>query len=115
MQKLEKNYYNILGAERTADEKAIKKLFRDAALICHPDKGGTDEDFQKVNEAWQVLGDANKRRDYDAVNFSKLICLGHQKVRMERWYRPETGTQTKSALWNKEAGDNREASRKGET
>ena len=50
--KTEKNYYNTLGAERTADEKALKKCFRDAALIHHPDKGGTDEDFQRVNEAW---------------------------------------------------------------
>jgi curved DNA-binding protein CbpA len=102
-----------LGAERTADEKAIKKLFRDAALICHPDKGGTDEDFQKVNEAWQVLGDATKRRDYDAVNYIKLIRLGHQKVQLERWYWTETGTKSKSALRNKEAGDNRETSGKG--
>ena len=41
----EKNYYNILGADRNADEKTLKKCFRDAALQSHPDKGGSDADF----------------------------------------------------------------------
>lgn len=41
----EKNYYNILGADLNADDKTIKKCFRDAALIHHPDKGGSDEAF----------------------------------------------------------------------
>jgi curved DNA-binding protein CbpA len=37
-------------------------------LIAHPDKGGTDEEFQAINEAWQVLSDATKRGDYDRVS-----------------------------------------------
>jgi len=41
MQK-EKNYYNILYADRNADETKLKKCFHKAALQYHPDKGGTD-------------------------------------------------------------------------
>jgi len=41
----EKNYYSILGAERTADEAALKKCFHKAALVYHPDKGGSDAEF----------------------------------------------------------------------
>lgn len=46
MQKVkDKNYYAALGVARDADEKTIKKAFRAAALIAHPDKGGTDGEF----------------------------------------------------------------------
>ena len=64
----EKHYYNILGVERDADDKTLKKAYRDAALMHHPDKGGSDEAFQKVNEAWQVLSDSTKRAQYDQVS-----------------------------------------------
>ena len=71
MQKvLDKNYYATLGVAREADEKTIKKAFRQAALQAHPDKGGTDAEFQMVNEAWSVLGDASKRAAYDRVSTS---------------------------------------------
>lgn len=43
--KLDKNYYGTLGVARDADEKDIKKAFRQAALVAHPDKGGTDGEF----------------------------------------------------------------------
>ena len=41
----EKNYYNILHAERTCDDATLKKCFRQAALVYHPDKGGSDKEF----------------------------------------------------------------------
>ena len=43
--KLDKNYYGLLGCSRDADEKTIKKAYRAAALVAHPDKGGTDMQF----------------------------------------------------------------------
>jgi DnaJ family protein C protein 3 len=67
MKKLDKNYYSLLGCARDADDATLKKAYRAAALIAHPDKGGTDEEFQAINEAWQVLSDATKRADYDRV------------------------------------------------
>jgi DnaJ-class molecular chaperone len=67
----EKNYYNILHADRGSDEATLKKCFHKAALMYHPDKGGSDAEFQLVNEAWQVLSDNIKRQQYD--NVSALI------------------------------------------
>lgn len=43
--KLDRNYYDILECERTSDAEVIKKAYRKAALVHHPDKGGTDEMF----------------------------------------------------------------------
>ncbi len=65
--KLDRNYYDTLEIERTADEAAIKKAYRKAALIHHPDKGGSDDMFQQVHEAFQVLSDQVKRSEYDKV------------------------------------------------
>lgn len=50
--KLDRNYYDILEIERTADAAAIKKGYKKAALLLHPDKGGSDELFQMANEAY---------------------------------------------------------------
>lgn len=50
--KLDRNYYDILEIERTADELAVKKAYKKGALIHHPDKGGSDEMFQQVQEAY---------------------------------------------------------------
>ena len=66
--KLDRNYYAAIGVARDADEATIKKAWRQACLVTHPDKGGTDEEFQKVNEAWNVLSDPVKRADYDRVS-----------------------------------------------
>lgn len=65
IKKLDRNYYDILEIERTADDAAIKKGYKRAALVHHPDKGGSDEMFQQVHEAFQVLSDAAKRTEYD--------------------------------------------------
>ncbi len=50
--KLDRNYYDILSLERNADDAAIKKAYKMAALVHHPDKGGSDEMFQQVHEAF---------------------------------------------------------------
>jgi curved DNA-binding protein CbpA len=69
--KLDRNYYDALELERTADEGAIKKAYKRAALVHHPDKGGSDEMFQAIYEAFQVLSDPVKRSDYDKVSCLK--------------------------------------------
>ncbi|HRX63561.1 MAG TPA: DnaJ C-terminal domain-containing protein [Candidatus Absconditabacterales bacterium] len=62
-----KNYYEILGVSEDASADEIKKAFRKAAVQHHPDKkGGNKEKFQEVNEAHQVIGDKQKRQQYDA-------------------------------------------------
>src|SRR5688572_29985130 len=64
-----KDYYKILGVERNADEKEIKKAFRKLAQQYHPDKNPGDKvaeaKFKEINEAYTVLSDADKRSKYD--------------------------------------------------
>jgi molecular chaperone DnaJ len=61
-----KDYYSILGIQKTASEEEVKKAYRKLAHQHHPDKAGGDEKkFKEINEAYQVLSDKNKRAQYD--------------------------------------------------
>jgi len=61
-----KDYYKILGVEKNATEDDIKKAYRKLAHQHHPDKkGGDAEHFKAVNEAYQILSNKEKRRQYD--------------------------------------------------
>jgi molecular chaperone DnaJ len=61
-----KDYYNVLGIEKSASKEDIKKAFYKLASKYHPDKKGGDEaKFKEVNEAYQVLSDDKKRKEYD--------------------------------------------------
>ena len=66
-----KDYYKTLGVPRTADADQIRKAFRSLARQYHPDvakdKRGGEEKFKEINEAYEVLGDQEKRRKYDAM------------------------------------------------
>lgn len=62
-----KNYYDILGVPRSASKDEIKKAFHKLAHKYHPDKKGGDEDkFKEVSEAYKVLSDDKRRSEYDA-------------------------------------------------
>lgn len=60
-----KDYYNILGVQKGASPEEIKKAFRRLAHEHHPDKGGDAQKFKDINEAYQVVGDPQKRAQYD--------------------------------------------------
>ena len=61
-----KDYYEILGVEKGADQEEIKRAFRKHAHKYHPDKEtGDEEKFKEVNEAYQILGNEEKRSQYD--------------------------------------------------
>lgn len=67
------NYYKILGIDEKATQEQIKKAFRRSSLKNHPDRGGNKEEFQKINEAYQTLGDVNKKRHYDIQRKSPFM------------------------------------------
>ena len=59
------DYYSVLGVDKNADDATIKKAFKRLAMKHHPDKGGNEEEFKKVNEAYAILSDPQKRAEYD--------------------------------------------------
>lgn len=65
-----KDYYKILGVPRSASADEIKRAYRKLAREFHPDKNkakGAEDRFKEINEANEVLGDADKRKSYDAL------------------------------------------------
>jgi curved DNA-binding protein len=86
-----KDYYKVLGVDRNADEKEIKKVYRRLARQYHPDVNPGDKAaearFKEINEANEVLSDPEKRRKYDA--------LGQQ---YQRWQ--QTGGQQGGFDWS---------------
>lgn len=60
-----KDYYSILGVSKNSKQEEIKVAFRKLAHKHHPDKGGDSEKFKEINEAYQVLGNEEKRTQYD--------------------------------------------------
>jgi DnaJ-class molecular chaperone len=62
-----RNHYRVLGLDSGADHAEIRAAYRRLAKACHPDVAGADSarQFLEVQEAWQTLGDADRRRAYD--------------------------------------------------
>jgi curved DNA-binding protein CbpA len=61
-----KNYYEVLGASKTASRREIESLYKRLAHQRHPDRGGTEEEMKALNEAYRVLRDDAARLEYDA-------------------------------------------------
>ena len=59
------DYYDVLGVKKTASTDEVKKAFRRLARKHHPDAGGDEEKFKEINEAYEVLSDVEKRKQYD--------------------------------------------------
>ena len=68
------NHYETLGLNPNATLQEIKKAYRKLSFQHHPDKtGGDAKIFNALNEAYKVLGDEEKRREYDRIRQSKPI------------------------------------------
>jgi molecular chaperone DnaJ len=60
-----KNFYETLGVNETATQEEIKKSYRKLAVEHHPDKGGDENKFKEISEAFDTIGDNDKRQQYD--------------------------------------------------
>ncbi|UCF09787.1 MAG: molecular chaperone DnaJ [Candidatus Bipolaricaulota bacterium] len=87
-----RDYYEILGVSRNATQEEIKKAYRQKAKELHPDKNPSSreqsgEEFKRVAEAYEVLADAGKRRQYDRYGHagpSQGFTFGPQDFRRAR-------------------------------
>ena len=74
-QSKQKDYYKVLGVSRDADERTIKKAFRKAAKLAHPDKGGSEAKMAAVNEAYEVLSDPGARSVFNETFYRFFLTL----------------------------------------
>ncbi len=83
----EKDYYKTLGLDRQATDDQIKKKYRTLALKYHPDRNkenkAAEEKFKEINEAYAVLSDSQKRRQYDTFGSSRF----HQRFNQQDIFR----------------------------
>jgi len=77
---MSESYYKILGVSEQATQEEIKRAYRQLSLKSHPDKNPGDSEaigrFQKISESYEVLGDVDKRREYDMVSKSPFARMG---------------------------------------
>ena len=74
-----RDYYEVLGVPKDADDAAIKRAYRQLAKKYHPDMNPGDKEaeakFKEASEAYAVLSDADKRRQYDQLHLHRLQML----------------------------------------
>lgn len=70
------NLYEILELEKNASKEEIKKSYRRLSLLYHPDRpGGSPDKFKKINEAYDILGDNQKRKMYDLESSNPFLKM----------------------------------------
>jgi len=92
-----RDYYDVLGVNKTASDKDIKKAYRDMCKTHHPDKGGDEELFKEIAEAYSILSDKNKRLTYDKYghntnrmggpNMNDIYSAFREQFRQQTTYR----------------------------
>jgi curved DNA-binding protein len=100
-----KDYYKVLGVDKKASQKDIKKTFRKLARKYHPDVNPDNKEaeakFKEINEAHEVLSDPEKRKKYDE--------LGANWKQYEQWQRAGGATQGQPFEWGQRSHDPRTA------
>jgi curved DNA-binding protein len=92
-----KDYYKVLGVDKKASQEDIKKTYRKLAVKFHPDKNPGDkkseEKFKEINEAYDVLGDVEKRKKYDDLgeNWQQYQQRGAPNNN-QQYYNPQGGS-----------------------
>lgn len=83
------DYYKILGVQENADQETIKKAYRVMAKKFHPDKNkdaGAEEEFKKITEAYENIGDQSKRQEYDRKrNIKDHFFGGFSNFNNDNW------------------------------
>lgn len=69
-------HYSILGVTEEATQEEIKKAYRRLAKENHPDKGGDEETFKKISVAYDIIGDEQKRNEYDYQRKNPFANMG---------------------------------------
>jgi curved DNA-binding protein len=86
------DYYKILGLDKNASQEDIKKAYRKLARKYHPDLNPNDKDahkkFQQINEANEVLGDAEKRKKYDQYGKDWQHAEQFEQAKKQHYQRP---------------------------
>mgnify|MGYP000332931284 CR=1 FL=1 len=72
------DYYDTLGVSRNASESEIRKAYKAKSMKHHPDRGGNEEEFKKINEAYSTLKDPKKKQMYDQFGTSDAQQAGPQ-------------------------------------
>jgi curved DNA-binding protein len=111
-----KDYYKILGVDRNADEKEIKRAYRKLARKFHPDVNpgnkAAEEKFKEINEAHEVLSDPDKRTKYDQLgaNWQQWQRMGRDPGNFDwsQWFAGGSGGGAPGGVrveWSGDVGD----------
>ena len=82
---VKKTYYEILEVDKKASQEDIKSAYRRLAILYHPDKNKlpeAEEKFKKIAEAYSVLSDPGKRKQYDMDNAPRNVLLRNKQEMM---------------------------------
>ena len=92
------DYYKILGVSEDADAKEIKAKYRKLAMKYHPDRNPDDkkaeEMFKAISEAYEILGDENKRKEYDEKRKNKRNSNNSQRFDGKKSSRAEQNSES---------------------
>lgn len=94
------DYYKILGVEPDASLEQIRQAYRKAAMKHHPDRGGSNADMVRVNEAWTILSDEVERAAYDRVRTPETT-IGAQ----EEWTKHTRESRRTASEYPRKWGD----------
>ena len=86
----ERNHYEVLGVDRKASREEIRRAYRQLALKYHPDRNmdnprAAEEKFKEIQNAWQVLRDSKKRKEYDLLNQNSSVPNRTQTRHQPSW------------------------------